>query len=61
MRKGLRIDIVLRDPIGGKVYKRKNAPIDAGVKDMYSFIDAKYRGEKKRTAAIIKKDMQKRK
>lgn len=60
MRKnGLRIDIVLRDPVTGKVYKKKNSPMDSGVKDMYSFVAMKYQGEKKRQAEVIKKEMQK--
>lgn len=56
----LRIDIVLRDPVTGRIYKKKNSPMDCGVKDMYSFVAMKYQGEKKRQQAIIKKDIQKR-
>ncbi len=56
----LRIDIVLRDPVTGRIYKKKNSPMDCGVKDMYSFVAMKYQGEKKRQQAIINRDMQKR-
>lgn len=61
MRKdGLRVDIVLRDPVSGRVYKKKNSSIENGVKDMYSFIAMKYRQEKKRTAEAINNDMTRR-
>lgn len=61
MRKdGLRVDIVIRDPISGKVYKKRDSPIESGVKDMYSFIAVKYQGEKKRVATAINNDMSRR-
>lgn len=57
---GLRVDIVIRDPISGKVYKKRDSPIENGIKDMYSFIATKYQGEKKRTATVINNDMSRR-
>lgn len=59
MRKnGLRIDIVLRDPVSGRVYKKKDTMVNDGIKDMYTFIAMKYQSEKKRQATAIKKEMQ---
>ena len=59
-KNGLRIDIVVRDPVSGKVYRKKNSPVDIGVSDMYSFITLKYRQEKKRTTEAINNDMTRR-
>lgn len=40
--RGLKIDIIVRDTKGGRVYRKKNAPIDRTLKELDEFLKKKY-------------------
>jgi len=38
----LRIDVTIRDPQVGRVYRRKNVEIEKALQEVYAFIGEKY-------------------
>lgn len=42
---GLRVDITVRDPLSGKIYRKRDAELVAGVQAMFDYIEVKYKRE----------------
>jgi len=40
---GLRVDIVVRDPLSGKIYQKRDAELVIGVQAMFAYIESKYK------------------
>lgn len=42
---GLRVDIIVRDPLSGKIYQQRDAALVQGVQAMFEYIEIKYKRE----------------
>lgn len=42
---GLRVDIIVRDPLSGKIYQKRDAELVSGVQAMFDYIEVKYKRE----------------
>ena len=42
---GLRVDITVRDPLSGKIYRKRDVELVAGVQAMFDYIEVKYKRE----------------
>ena len=54
--RGLKIDIVVRDTKGGRVFRKKNAPLDRSLSELDAFLEKKYKQNRWEDIPPILKD-----